>query len=365
MANGKNNKTGSDAGLVEELARLRNQGKELEDSRKHKKDMSRPLHESETRMTHIAAIIDDVLWMTDWPDHKILFCSPAYENIWGRSVKDLLENPLDWITGIHEDDRESVQQAFFKIDENNGYDTEFRVVRPDGSMRWVRDRGYPLRNDKNEVYRIVGIARDISERKQNNEEIRQLNAELELRVKERTRQLEEANKKLGVLSITDGLTGVYNRRFFNEILSKEWRRALRSRKTLSLLMIDIDFFKDYNDHYGHQDGDRCLHRVADALRNSVNRPGDLLARYGGEEFAILLPGTMQEGALHLAKNIRKNIDKLKLPHLHSEISDHVTVSIGFASMLPVKGHKPSILVKTADDALYQAKKQGRNRIIMK
>lgn len=189
--------------------------------------------------------------------------------------------------------------------------------------------------------------------------------QLRRRVSELTRQLEEAEKKLEVLSITDGITGVYNRRFFIEMLSREWRRALRSRKTLSLLMIEIDFFKDYSEHYGHPGGDRCLHRVADAIRHSVNRPGDLLARYGGEEFAILLPGTMQEGALHLAKKVRTNIDGLNLPHPVSKVSRQVTVSMGFSSMLPVKGSKPSILVKTADDALYQAKIQGRNRIIMK
>jgi len=190
-------------------------------------------------------------------------------------------------------------------------------------------------------------------------------AQLRQQMADLTRELEEANKKLEVLSITDGLTGVYNRRFFNDMLSREWRRALRSRTTLSLLMIDIDFFKNYNHHYGQQGGDRCLHRVANALRNSVKRPGDLLARYGGEEFVILLPATLQEGALHLSKTIRGNIEQLKLPHLHSEISDYVTVSIGFATMLPAIGLTALSLLKSADEALSQAKRQGRNRIIMK
>ena len=130
-------------------------------------------------------------------------------------------------------------------------------------------------------------------------------------------------------------------------------------------MADIDFYKEYNDHYGHQQGDECLRQVAAALGSALKRPGDFLARYGGEEFAIILPGTDQKGAVQVAKNIQEKVEKINLPHSQSTVARYVTVSMGISSIVPRRGSESSTLVGAADQALYEAKNQGRNRIITK
>jgi len=179
-------------------------------------------------------------------------------------------------------------------------------------------------------------------------------------VDEQTHELVEANKKLELLSQTDGLTGLANRRLMDEFLDREWLRAIRHRSPISLLIIDIDFFKAYNDHYGHPEGDECLKRVAGKLKKLAHRPGDLVARYGGEEFAVILPDT--EKALGVAEHCCHAVEDLRLIHEYSDASEHVTVSIGVCTWVPDKGTDPSILIETADRALYMAKESGRNRV---
>jgi diguanylate cyclase (GGDEF)-like protein len=196
------------------------------------------------------------------------------------------------------------------------------------------------------------------------EELRKRYVELEAMVKERTKQLEAANRKLRRLSTIDTLTGIANRRSFNEAFEKEWRRCIRSGKPLSLIMADIDFFKDYNDHYGHLEGDTCLKKVAGALKRVLKRSGDFLARYGGEEFVALLPDTDSQGASLVAEAMFYNVKALDMPHTYSSVSERVTVSFGLATIVPLIDVKSSTLIKAADDALYEAKKQGRNRIEM-
>lgn len=164
------------------------------------------------------------------------------------------------------------------------------------------------------------------------------------------------------LSTTDGLTGLANRRRFDEFLEREWRRSVREESALSLIFMDIDFFKEYNDHYGHLAGDDCLRHVAGVLGRLVQRPGDLVARYGGEEFACILPGTDQQGAAGLADKIMKSINGLNLPHVASPVASHVTLSFGVAAMVPERGQPPSELIRLADHLLYSAKKGGRNRV---
>lgn len=163
-------------------------------------------------------------------------------------------------------------------------------------------------------------------------------------------------------SFMDGLTGIANRRCFDATFSKEWKRALRSGENISIALIDIDFFKKYNDHYGHLTGDDCLKQVGNALNNSLNRAGDLVARYGGEEFVIILPATYQRDAIQAGEKVRNNIEKLKIPHEMSEVSHYVTVSIGVATIIPEKDITPANLIEQADKALYQAKCTGRNRV---
>jgi diguanylate cyclase (GGDEF)-like protein len=175
--------------------------------------------------------------------------------------------------------------------------------------------------------------------------------------------LKESNRKLAELSTTDGLTGIANRRRFDQVLTDEWRRAARNGQPLAVAMIDVDLFKSYNDHYGHQQGDSCLRNVARIFAQRICRAGDLIARYGGEEFAFIGPAADAVSAQHFVETIRLALEKLALPHAMSPMAC-VTVSVGLAVMAPVEGQDPAILIKKADEALYQAKAQGRNRVVV-
>ncbi len=176
------------------------------------------------------------------------------------------------------------------------------------------------------------------------------------------RRLQEANDGLTLLTTLDGLTGVANRRRFEEILDVEWRRALRADQPLALVMIDIDHFKRYNDTQGHQRGDDCLKRVAAALAASLHRAGDLVARYGGEEFVVVLPGADEERAAAHAEVLRLGIEELAIPHPWSSAHGVVTVSLGVAATRPAAGGAAAALLEAADRALYAAKAGGRNRV---
>lgn len=197
---------------------------------------------------------------------------------------------------------------------------------------------------------------DISERKQIQEALKLSNLELE-----------EKNQRLKEMAIIDGLTGVANRRAFDEHLQSEWNRSLRSGVPVSLILLDIDFFKAYNDCYGHLAGDACLKRVADVLLSNYynRRPGDLAARYGGEEFTVILSATDEIAAMKIGERIRIDVANMKIPHEASMLEDfeHVTISVGVASMVPQTGDTPDQLIKAADEALYYAKSQGRNRSV--
>ena len=171
-----------------------------------------------------------------------------------------------------------------------------------------------------------------------------------------------AQDELQRLATRDGLTGVANRRSFDDTLNSEWRRATRESRSLSLLMLDVDYFKLYNDSYGHQGGDECLKRVAAAMSEVTQRSSDAIARYGGEEFAVLMPATDLSGACIVAERIRAAVEKLAIPHAQSQVADHVTVSIGVASISVSLDGAQANLVGAADAALYRAKADGRNRV---
>ena len=177
---------------------------------------------------------------------------------------------------------------------------------------------------------------------------------------ERTRQLEEANRRLEALSLTDALTNLSNRRAFDGALDVEWRRGVRSKKPISLLMIDIDHFKSFNDTYGHPAGDSCLVSVAAALASVVRRAADSVARYGGEEFVALLPETDAAGSAAIAERMRAAVEALNIPNQRG-VGGHVTASIGYATMVPNVGGTGT-LVTAADVALYRSKRAGRNRV---
>jgi two-component system, LuxR family, sensor histidine kinase TtrS len=192
---------------------------------------------------------------------------------------------------------------------------------------------------------------------------RGLNAS-QTQLQEMTEQLGQANTVLKRLSTLDGLTGVANRRQFDETLVNEWARGARTSMSLALIMIDIDHFKAHNDRHGHQAGDECLRKVAEVLRTNVGRSGDLVARYGGEEFAVILPGTLASGGIAVAERIRRAIEAIKLPHVNNVVGHDVTVSLGVAALIPDTRTSLEELVTQADQALYQAKSVGRNHVIV-
>ena len=193
-------------------------------------------------------------------------------------------------------------------------------------------------------------------------ELHQRNRELEALVAERTQALAQANQRLELLSNTDGLTGIANRRHFDEALAREWARAQRARTSLALVMLDVDLFKHFNDHYGHLAGDACLQALALTLAQvGARREGDLAARFGGEEFMLLLPGTDLAAAVDVARHVQAAIGQLALPHEGVPLGV-VTVSFGVASLQPGRDQLPAELVRRADQARYRAKQGGRDRI---
>ncbi|OIN99255.1 MAG: deoxyribodipyrimidine photolyase [Desulfovibrionaceae bacterium CG1_02_65_16] len=189
------------------------------------------------------------------------------------------------------------------------------------------------------------------------------NRELEELVEVRTRALEKTNAKLKAMSNTDALTNIANRRSFNHMLEQEWNRALRAARPLALIMLDVDHFKHYNDHYGHVAGDDCLKALGQALVKAERRAGRLVARYGGEEFVILMPETTETEALAAAERLQKEIWALALPHAET-VPGIVTVSLGAVSVVPTMEHMPDFLLRQADAALYRAKSLGRNQVQM-
>ncbi|OKH32950.1 diguanylate cyclase response regulator [[Phormidium ambiguum] IAM M-71] len=205
--------------------------------------------------------------------------------------------------------------------------------------------------------------------------IRQLQKKLQLQndllsqeIKERQRaeaELQKANQELHRLATLDGLTQVANRRCFEEYFNLEWRRLQREKAPLSFILCDVDYFKLYNDTYGHLAGDSCLKQIAQAINDTLKRPADLVARYGGEEFAIILPNTTIEGAVHVAELVQENIKKLQIIHGKSSASEFVTLSIGISCVIPQLSLAPLQLIDITDEALYAAKAQGRNCLVTK
>lgn len=219
-----------------------------------------------------------------------------------------------------------------------------------------------------EIQEVLARVKNQLTIRQLQKQLQEQNARLSQEIKERQRaeaELQKANEELHRLATLDGLTQVANRRRFDEYLNIEWRRLLREQACLSLILCDVDYFKFYNDSYGHLAGDNCLQQVAKAISSSLRRPADLVARYGGEEFAVILPNTNAEGAVYVAEMIRLDIQKLKIPHSKSSISEYITVSMGVSSVIPTQKLSPDRLIDLTDNALYEAKAQGRNCIILK
>lgn len=228
---------------------------------------------------------------------------------------------------------------------------EIQLIRKDGEPITVLLEGRIQYDISGQFVKTHCILYNISDRKRMEEALRLTKA-----------KLRQANRELAKLVNVDSLTQIANRRRFASYLQQEWQRSCREKKPLSLLIFDVDYFKRYNDRYGHQQGDLCLYKIAQTTKEILHRPRDLVARYGGEEFAIILPNTSQEGAIVVANRIRLGIHALAIPHTESDVNDKVTVSLGIASLIPTGEELPENLVEQADTALYIAKQQGRDRI---
>jgi len=193
-------------------------------------------------------------------------------------------------------------------------------------------------------------------------ELRQARDELEIKVEQRTSELTQLNEELQRISLSDGLTGIANRRYFDEYLEREWQRAKKQKTSLALIMLDIDFFKAYNDTYGHLAGDQCLKTIAKTLENRSGQSIDVVARYGGEEFAVILPEADEQEAMVEAELLRLNIEKLGIEHKKSLLTGVVTISVGVAVAIPSQEDTMLTIIHAADQALYNSKKKGRNQV---
>lgn len=307
-----------------------------------RKEMENRLRESEEKYRLIAENMSDFISVFD-TNRKVLYASPSHKIHLGLDLDKYVGSAA--APYIHPDDLEEVRKAFEQLLQNcRSITKEFRWKHGDGHWVNLELRGAPVTNEKGEVQQVVIVSRDITERKAGEEKLR------------------EANEVLKTLSQRDGLTGIANRRHLDEILQREGKRASRESLPLSLLLMDIDCFKLYNDTYGHQSGDDCLRKVAEIIDSQVKRPGDVVARYGGEEFAVILPQTDREGARHVAERIRNHIETLRIPHVRSKVMPCITVSIGVATMIPSIFTDVSRLIEWADRALYTAKNKGRNQL---
>jgi two-component system, chemotaxis family, response regulator WspR len=209
------------------------------------------------------------------------------------------------------------------------------------------------------IARIRAHSKSYTAQKERDDAFRKLRS-MQDEISRANAELEEKNKILHRMSTYDGLTNIPNRRCFDEALAKEWEQALREKTTLSLIMVDIDFFKPYNDFYGHQGGDDCLQKVARVMDETIKRESDLVARYGGEEFSVIMPNTDADGAMKIANELCNAVQAGKFPHEKSKVSEFVSISLGVATVHNGQGFEAKHLLLVADKALYEAKESGRN-----
>lgn len=283
-------------------------------------------------------------WKLNWKTMQFDYIGPQIEKLLGWSPESWA-TVNDWAERMHPDDQKWVVD-FCVSQSKSGTDHEadYRAKTKDGDYVWIRDVVHVVRDDDGEVEALIGFMFDISERK------------------ETEQKLLDMQKKLEELSFKDGLTGVANRRMLDSVLEEEWLKARRNQQPLSVLLIDIDFFKQYNDCYGHIQGDDCLKQVAETLSGAATRARDFFARFGGEEFVMVLPETDADAASKIAERCQQLIFKLQIPHSRSEVSQVLTISIGTGTIIPAHADEIRDFIDSVDRALYQAKLAGRNRI---
>ncbi|OZI42567.1 sensor domain-containing diguanylate cyclase [Bordetella genomosp. 5] len=283
-------------------------------------------------------------WKLDWATMKFAYIGPQIEALLGWSTESWA-TVEDWAMRMHPEDREyvvnfCVSQSRAGVD----HEADYRALTKDNGYVWIRDVVHVVRNDAGEVEALIGFMFDITERKKTEEKLLSLQKELE------------------VLSFKDGLTNIANRRRFDGSFELEWDRAAAARTPLSILMFDVDFFKQYNDLYGHTQGDNCLIEIAQVLSLALDGPRDLVARYGGEEFVVLLPEADQALAMKVAERCQRLLQKKAIVHALSPHGRRVTMSIGAGTVMP-NGHATRAgFIKAVDEQLYLAKNNGRDRV---
>lgn len=298
---------------------------------------------SEQRYRSVLQAVKDGIVITDL-NGLVQSANPAVLLLLGISnEKDVLGTEI--VKLLHQIDRQPSQDNIQRMRKGEPFGVQdFRSLRKDGSEFYVSVNAEFILDPKGERCGIVFVGRDISERKA-----------MEI-------ALSESNRRLSELSITDGLTEIANRRHFDEVFAVEYARHIRSGRTLSLIMLDVDHFKHFNDSFGHLAGDECLKSIAQVLKGSARRSSDLAARYGGEEFACILPETDHEGALCVAEKIRIGIRQLAIPNEPNSAASVVSASLGVVSVRCFAGKNPCELISCADAMLYRAKAEGRDRI---
>ena len=299
----------------------------------------------------IQGIIDastNILYVDSFVDGSNFYVSRWIKNVLGYEPDEIKEMGAHYLEKlIHAGEQAHMveeRRKLARIKDGEVIENEYRFCHRQGYWRWLLCRETIFQRDKSgQPTQIFGTATDITKRK---------HAEV---------ALQEFNEELERLANVDGLTQVPNRRSFDQCLEQVWPNIGPGRSSLSLILCDIDYFKRFNDTYGHQAGDVCLIQVAQAIERAVKRGTDLVARYGGEEFAVVLPNTSVEGVARVAEEIRQEIAQLNIPHSSSDVSEWVTLSLGAATISSNKETHPDMLIAAADQGLYQAKHEGRNR----
>jgi diguanylate cyclase (GGDEF)-like protein/PAS domain S-box-containing protein len=283
-------------------------------------------------------------WKIDWASKRFAYIGPQIEPLLGWEPGSW-QTVDDWVARMHPDDRERVVN--FCVSQSQAgvdHEADYRALTRDGGYVWIRDVVHVVRDAQGEVDCLVGFMFDISARKRDEDELLRLHRELEQ------------------LSLTDGLTGIANRRMFDQRLETEWGAARRSGKPVSLVVLDIDHFKHYNDTHGHVAGDECLKRIAAVLGTVARRPRDVVARFGGEEFIVLLPETDAAAARALAEECVARIAALQIVHGGPGAGAFVTASLGLGTARVQGEASARAFVEAVDGRLYAAKRGGRDRI---
>ena len=284
-------------------------------------------------------------WKIDWASMRFAYIGPQIERLLGWTPASWV-SAEDWATRMHPEDRAWVVDfCVAQSQAGTDHEADYRALTKAGDYVWIRDVVHVMRNAAGEVDALVGFMFDISERKKTEQ------------------QLLDLQKELEALSYKDGLTGVANRRMFASILEMEWAHARRSRQPLSLIMLDIDYFKQYNDRYGHVQGDQCLKQIGQVLTSAATRSRDFVARFGGEEFVLVLPETDEASAARIAERCRNLLFKEQIPHENSPVSQILSVSIGVGTIVPTHADEPVAFIEAVDRRLYQAKGKGRNCVV--